>query len=339
MNQNQKLPAIYQLHQVCYQNEIPKEIIIKNFSKNEIHYMSSKYAEKISTIEKSKLNDFFVVLITGIFQDAGQKIHQEDASYLIKRLQEKYSQSNLSVNDLKIAFAEGVCGNYGEYYGINVVSISKWISAYQKKQSQLFNRLSELRNSNFEKTEVEEIEYKLFNEINFLRSNPKNKSISIFSRIFYFSKIYDLKKVESFKKQENTKELWYNFAYEKIKQLTQLPDSILFEEINEIANAYITKMSERSEILQKNPDFKNSVLKKIKSITFSIPREIKIDKYEIRLQNYKKQFELKLKNSENKEETINNEFIFLHDIKKHLQKRSDLKYFEKCLEYLKEISL
>ncbi|MDR3245019.1 MAG: hypothetical protein LBT50_01140 [Prevotellaceae bacterium] len=71
-----------------------------------------------------------------LFLCAGQSPEKRDVLFIcrevLKDLKTKYKA--LTLKEIEYCFANGVRGEYGENYGINVASISKWLKAYYNSQ-------------------------------------------------------------------------------------------------------------------------------------------------------------------------------------------------------------
>jgi hypothetical protein len=89
-------------------------------------------------------------LLTNLLVDAGYTDSQDEKIiiHLTNSLYEDMTtrHKHLTLGELKIALNEGVRGNYGEFKGINITTISFWIksfeaSEYRKNSLQHFNKL------------------------------------------------------------------------------------------------------------------------------------------------------------------------------------------------------
>jgi hypothetical protein len=73
-------------------------------------------------------------MLLELFTLAGQVPDLKDAEVLLKQfahdLPDRFPA--LTLNEVKIALGKGIRGDYGEYFGINVVSINKWLKAYME---------------------------------------------------------------------------------------------------------------------------------------------------------------------------------------------------------------
>lgn len=99
--------------------EMPKEIVV-----NQIYDMLTK-AYYDSGIQSPAPKD--LVLLS-------KAIHDEIKAYF----------SFLRIDELRICLANGIRGEYGEFYGINIKSIHSWIRAYQISEKRRF-KLNELK--------------------------------------------------------------------------------------------------------------------------------------------------------------------------------------------------
>ncbi|CDN30196.1 hypothetical protein BN938_0459 [Mucinivorans hirudinis] len=65
---------------------------------------------------------------------AGQSIEVNDLKFAAFELSQEIQRSfrELTLAEIAIAIDSGVKGKFGDYYGINVVSIIKWLNAYQE---------------------------------------------------------------------------------------------------------------------------------------------------------------------------------------------------------------
>ncbi|MDR0385607.1 MAG: hypothetical protein LBH60_05980 [Prevotellaceae bacterium] len=70
--------------------------------------------------------------VVKLFQLAGQAVDGNDLKVIVKEvaadLHKRYR--GMTMEEVEYALNAGVRGDYGEYYGINVVSINKWLKAY-----------------------------------------------------------------------------------------------------------------------------------------------------------------------------------------------------------------
>lgn len=80
------------------------------------------------------------------FQCAGQTPKKEDVSLIVReicKVLQRYYRG-LSIEEIREIFDQGVRGEYGDYKGINVVSISRWIKAYIHHPDTILRKQREL---------------------------------------------------------------------------------------------------------------------------------------------------------------------------------------------------
>lgn len=103
-------------------------------------------------------------LITNLLVDAGYNDSKKKniIIHLATRVYEDMitRYKHLTLGELKIALNEGVRGNYGEFKGINITTISFWIksfeaSEYRKNSLQHFNKLVGMQTPRPQPTEAE----------------------------------------------------------------------------------------------------------------------------------------------------------------------------------------
>lgn len=95
-----------------------------------------KDSTRIADLTEGAILNQLGVYLKYVYNDLGQVPHEEDAAYLksqlVKLLQVKYTYLNIS--EVGIAFRNGIQKVYGEYFGINFVSLSMFIKAYVESQ-------------------------------------------------------------------------------------------------------------------------------------------------------------------------------------------------------------
>ncbi|MDR1913380.1 MAG: hypothetical protein LBQ68_02705 [Clostridiales bacterium] len=87
---------------------------------------------KIRECDDATIMESLAVIVAAMFATAGQKPEKKDVKMICrevcKDLKNRYK--GLTLDEVKIACDNGVRGDYGDYFGINVVSINKWLKAY-----------------------------------------------------------------------------------------------------------------------------------------------------------------------------------------------------------------
>lgn len=91
---------------------------------------------RISELSEGVILNQLSVYLKYVYNDLGQVPHEEDVAYLksqlVKLLQVKYTYLNIS--EVGIALRNGIQKVYGEYFGINFVSLSLFIKSYAESQ-------------------------------------------------------------------------------------------------------------------------------------------------------------------------------------------------------------
>jgi hypothetical protein len=87
---------------------------------------------KIIKQDDEILNEFIAEQVESLFLFSGQTPLKDDVLLIcreiIKDLQMRYKY--LTLKEIEYCFAAGIREQYGEYYGINVKTISKWLRTY-----------------------------------------------------------------------------------------------------------------------------------------------------------------------------------------------------------------
>lgn len=91
---------------------------------------------RIADLSEGAILNQLSVYLKYVYNDLGQVPHEDDVAYLkaqlVKLLQAKYGHLNIS--EVGLAFRNGIQKVYGEYYGINFVSLSMFIKSYSESQ-------------------------------------------------------------------------------------------------------------------------------------------------------------------------------------------------------------
>lgn len=88
--------------------------------------------DEINIIHDDKLEHKLRLYLKYVYNDLGQVPQQEDVNYLVSQMiviiRNKFK--HLRVAEIGMAFRNGAHGVYGEYFGINVVSLTKFLKDY-----------------------------------------------------------------------------------------------------------------------------------------------------------------------------------------------------------------
>lgn len=101
---------------------------------------------RILDMQKQAATERISEMLTQVYYAAGQKLDGKDLSLLTQavHLEVKNYFNFLRIEELRIALNEGVRGQYGEYFGINIKTIHGWIRSYQVSENRK-QKLKELK--------------------------------------------------------------------------------------------------------------------------------------------------------------------------------------------------
>lgn len=116
--------------------------------------VSALQSQKIIELKKQDAMKIFIDLLSKTYFDAGQVVNgynvQEQGKYLqamANALHEeiKDSFSFLKIDELKLAFKNGLRGEYGDYFGLNMKTYNQWIKGWQfdSKRQDALKRIKE----------------------------------------------------------------------------------------------------------------------------------------------------------------------------------------------------
>jgi hypothetical protein len=87
---------------------------------------------KIKEETAENIKKFLAVQVQGLFLLSGQEPDKKDVVLITrevyKDLEKKYK--GLTLKEIEYIFEQGIRGEYGDNYGINVISINRWLKTY-----------------------------------------------------------------------------------------------------------------------------------------------------------------------------------------------------------------
>lgn len=88
--------------------------------------------------QKARIKDL-ITMIGNVFRFKGQVSDAADTADIALNLDRKLSQSypEVTLAEIKLAFDYGVTGEYGDYYGINFVTLFNFIKSYMENPERL----------------------------------------------------------------------------------------------------------------------------------------------------------------------------------------------------------
>ena len=91
---------------------------------------------RASHISPADLRKHFTLMISEMFHASSQSISEVNVEFMVKELikdiNERFPYFDLC--EIKLACSSGLRGEYGDYKGINIVSINQWIRAYNDSE-------------------------------------------------------------------------------------------------------------------------------------------------------------------------------------------------------------
>lgn len=117
-----------------YKNVLPVELV-KTLPMAVQKVAAAKSGLCIADFNLDELSEKLTTLIGSTYQDAGQIIEPGDLATMAYRLQrELFNYPFLRFAELELAVSNGSKKLYGKYFGINVLTIIDWITAYQQSE-------------------------------------------------------------------------------------------------------------------------------------------------------------------------------------------------------------
>lgn len=96
----------------------------------------------IRSYEMDNLKDEITIIVNRLVSDAGSAAECDDVAYLIGRtlrmIIKQYSY--LTVKEIRLAFENGVLGDYGQMYGVNIKTCAQFLSGYSKKRGEFISK-------------------------------------------------------------------------------------------------------------------------------------------------------------------------------------------------------
>lgn len=97
-------------------------------------FVAAALQTKYKKINVPKRQAVLSTYIAEVFKFRGQIANSTDLVDMARDLDRKLAGdeelSLLTLEEVRVAFLHGVAGDYGEYYGINYVTLSKWVTSY-----------------------------------------------------------------------------------------------------------------------------------------------------------------------------------------------------------------
>jgi len=112
---------------------------IEGLTIKETNIILAKGSCKIKDLPNEELNKSIINLVNTIYATAGQRASDDDikALCILLKTELKTYFNNASINEVEIACSKGIRKEYGEYFGISIVSINNWINKYLNSEERI----------------------------------------------------------------------------------------------------------------------------------------------------------------------------------------------------------
>jgi hypothetical protein len=112
---------------------------IEGLTIRETNIILAKGSSKIKDLPNEELNKSIINLVNTIYATAGQRASDDDikALCILLKTELKTYFNNASINEVEIACSKGIRKEYGEYFGISIVSINNWINKYLNSEERI----------------------------------------------------------------------------------------------------------------------------------------------------------------------------------------------------------
>jgi hypothetical protein len=96
----------------------------------------------IRSYEMETLKESIAVIVTQLLGDAGTSPERDDSAYLIGRVLRMIIKqySSLTTKEIRLAFENGVLGDYGQMYGVNIKTCAQFLSGYSKSRGNFISK-------------------------------------------------------------------------------------------------------------------------------------------------------------------------------------------------------
>jgi hypothetical protein len=197
---------------------------------------------RIGQQDEVTLEAALIAIVGEIFTFAGQNIEPKETKMMCKvisgDLRRRYK--GLTLSEVDYALNAGVRGEYGEYYGINVVSVNKWLRAYynsdERKEAMRSKVFPELALPAHVMTKEERRKVKVEMTVNAWEKAKNGEYVTDYGNVVYDFLAYDRSMIQFSVEEKNgfmaaAKKELENEAKDNAK--TYIPVSYLISRITE----------------------------------------------------------------------------------------------------------
>lgn len=107
-----------------------------NIIKHENHYLAALNTKLIVDMNQKEVQSDIIKILSKTYLDSGKIIDTKELLSLSGGVLNEVKRyfPNLKVGELDLCFQNGVRGQYGENFGLNIVTFHKWIKAYLNEE-------------------------------------------------------------------------------------------------------------------------------------------------------------------------------------------------------------
>ena len=106
-----------------------------NLIKQNNHYLTALNSKLIVDMQQNELKDRVIKTLAKTYIDCGKVIESKELMSLSNGVINEIKRYfiNLKIDELDLCFQNGVRKQYGEYFGLNIVTFHQWIKSYMSE--------------------------------------------------------------------------------------------------------------------------------------------------------------------------------------------------------------
>lgn len=107
-----------------------------NLIKQNNHYLTALNSKLIVDMQQTELKDRVIKTLAKTYIDCGKVIESKELMSLSNGVINEIKRYfiNLKIDELDLCFQNGVRKQYGEYFGLNIVTFHQWIKSYMAEE-------------------------------------------------------------------------------------------------------------------------------------------------------------------------------------------------------------
>lgn len=121
------------------------EIVKRDYQMGLVHKLSNELealtSEKIYNLPPLEVDKVLMTAVHKAYKDKGQEATQDQIDHVVDNLLESVLKSCpfIRIAEIPIAIEKGILGEYGEYFGLNVVTFTKFIKSHYESAERARN--------------------------------------------------------------------------------------------------------------------------------------------------------------------------------------------------------